>query len=136
LSWKKPFKAAYKDLYNECMATAKKSFTAAGNVPAPSKHFCQEWVKKAWEVVPTEVVKKSFRACGISVSVDGSEDDEIHCIKEGGVAAAARPDIARSTATLLPPHDVDNDEEDPFGDLQDEDEEELEGNEVVIDLDC
>jgi len=84
----------------------------------------------------TEVVKKSFPACGISVSVDGSEDDEIHCIKEGGVAAAARPDIARSTATLLPPHDVDNDEEDPFGDLQDEDEEELEGNEVVIDLDC
>ena len=41
-----------------------------------------------------------------------------------------------SNATLLAPHDVDNDEEDPFGDLEDEDEEELEGNKVVIDLDC
>ena len=34
------------------------------------------------------------------VSTDGTEDDEIHCLKKGGVADDARETAKRDTATL------------------------------------
>lgn len=129
----KPFKAAYKELYGEWTATGEKTYTPAGNIRAPSKVQCLEWVKKAWESVQVEVVIKSFRSCGIAVQVDGSEDKEIHCIQDGGVAAVAFEDISSSTAALLASCEGESDSDgDPFKDI-DEDEAELEENEVVID---
>ncbi len=47
VSWNKPFKTAYRELYNEWMATGQKSFTAAGNTKAPDKLLCIQWVKEA-----------------------------------------------------------------------------------------
>ena len=130
LCWNKPFKAAYKKLYGEWTATGQKTYTHAGNIHAPGKLQCLEWVKKAWESVQVEVVIKSFRSCGIAVQVNGSEDKEIHRIQDGGIAAEAFEDISRSTATLLASHERESDgDDDPFKDI-DEDEEELE---VVID---
>lgn len=77
------------------------------------------------------MVRKSFRVCGISVNVNGSEDGEISCIKEGGIAYDAKKIIEEETSKLL---QVDvEDDSDPFSDLQYfEDEEELEENEIVI----
>ena len=101
VSWNKPFKSAYKEKYSQWMATGPKTYTAAGNVRAPSKALCLQWVKECWEALPTETVKKSFRACGISMHTDGTEDGEIHCLKEGGVAADARKTMLR-----LPPQQI------------------------------
>ena len=81
--------------------TGEKSYTQAGNIRAPSKLQCLEWVKKAWESVSQDIVIKSFRCCGISVKVDGTEDKEIHCIKDGGIAAEAFAEISQHTAALL-----------------------------------
>ena len=83
VSWNKPFKVAYRDLYNEWMSSGEKSFTAAGNMKAPDKLLCLEWVKKAWKIVTTEVIVNSFKLCGISSNTDGSEDGSIHCLKPG-----------------------------------------------------
>ena len=69
---------------------------------------------------------KSFRACGISVNEDGSEDGEIHSIKEGQIAAEASPVIAERTASLLGA--TKEDDSDPFAELEDKDE--LADNEV------
>ena len=71
-----------------------------------------------------EVVVKSFEACGISVSVDGKEDDKIHCIKDCEIAAAAKPEIEAKTIQLHNPQD-----DDPFADLEDE----LDTNELTVD---
>ena len=84
--WNKPFKNAYKDLYNEWLSSGEKSFTASGNMKAPGKLLCLEWVKKVWNTVTTDVIVNSFRACGISRSMDGSDDSSIQCLKRGGVA--------------------------------------------------
>lgn len=137
LSWNKPFKEAYKALYNEWLVNGDKSYTAAGNVRAPAKLMCIKWVKQAWESVTPDVVRKSFKACGISVAVDGSEDSDIHCLKDGEIAAVARPVIAEKAAALLAPMDVDEEctTENPFADIIDDDEEELDANEVLIE-DC
>ena len=132
VSWNKPFKQAYKALYSEWMATGEKSYTAAGNMRAPDKALCLRWVKEAWNSVTTEVVIKSFRVCGISVDTDGSEDGEIHCIKEGEIAAEASPVIAEKTASLFVASE--GDDCDPFveSDLE-EDEDELADNELTVD---
>ena len=60
--------------------------------------------------------------------MDGKEDHEIHCIKDGEVAAAARHEIESKTKALHEPQDLDADD-DPFGDVEDE---ELDSNECVI----
>ena len=70
--------------------------------------------------------------CGISACVDGTEDVSIHCLKSGGVASEALPTITENTATLLSEAQRQDDDREPFADL-DDDEEELETNELLVD---
>ena len=72
VSWNKRFKTAYRDLYNEWMSSAEKSFTGSGNLKSPDGITCVQWVKKAWSTVSTDVIVKSSKACGITSSTDGS----------------------------------------------------------------
>ena len=63
------------------------------------------------------------------MNTDGTEDDEIHCLK---VAADARETIRTETATLDTADEAE--ESDPFADIEG-DEDELEENKLVLD-DC
>ncbi|KAG8235949.1 hypothetical protein J437_LFUL016271 [Ladona fulva] len=47
----------------------------------PSISEVCEWVKKSWEDIKAEVIVKSFKKCGISNALDGTEDDAL--FKEG-----------------------------------------------------
>ena len=123
VSWNKPFKSAYRELYNDWIASGEKSYTPAENMRAPDKLLCLEWVKIAWSKVTTEVIKKSFKACGISVLLDGSEDNLIHCIKPGNIAESAAAAIASETANLACIQNQDGDE-DPFLDCDEPEEDE------------
>ena len=78
----------------ERMVSGDKSYTPAGNMCAPDKILCSWWVKKAWMSVTPEGIKKSFLACGISVNTNGSQDSEVSCLKEGGIAGKASATIA------------------------------------------
>ena len=93
---------------------------AAGNMRAPDKALRLRWVQEAWDSVTTEV--RSDQVIGISMNTDSSEDGEIHCIKEGQIAAEAFPIIAEKTASFF--EDSSEDNCDPFAesDLEDEDE--------------
>ena len=42
-----------------------------------------EWVLEAWKQLPTDVITRSFKVCALSKNLDGSEDDQIVCIKLG-----------------------------------------------------
>lgn len=137
VSWNKPFKGSYKGKYNEWMIGGTKSYTAAGNVRAPSKLLCLQWVKEAcMDTISSDIIKKWFRSCGISLNIDGTEESEVHCMKENEVAFPAREVIKKATAALLQAQ-VEDEESDPFADLYDEEDEEdeLDNNEVVLD-DC
>ena len=129
VSWNKPSKAAYHELYNQWMASGKQFLTHAGNMRPPDKLTCLKWVVKAWEVISTEVRVSSFKASGISVEVDGSEDSSIHCLKQGGVAAGVPSNISQLTAEMLAAPDVNDN--DPFLSV-DDDEDELETNELTV----
>ena len=80
MSWNKPFKTAYRELYNQWMISGEHSFTPAGNMRAPDKLTCLQWVVKAWEAVSTEVVVNSFKICDISTATNGSEDSLVNCL--------------------------------------------------------
>ena len=57
------------------MVEGEKSFTPAGNVKAPSLTTVTSWVLEACRGLPKEMVARSFKKCGISNSIDGTEDD-------------------------------------------------------------
>ena len=106
------------------MASGEKSFTAGGNMKAPDKVLCLQWVKTAWATVSSEIIIRSFKNCGISVETDGSEGAQIHCIKPGQMAASAAADITTETAKLVAEtneHTMDDDS-DPFPSDFEEDE--------------
>ena len=110
------------------MSSGEKSYTVAGNIKAPDKLLCLEWVKQAWKTVTAEVVVNSFVACGISNSTDGSEDGSedgsIHCMKPRHVAYSATNTIATETAHLNSSQPGgSNALDDPFADLDAEPEE-------------
>ena len=78
------------------------------------------------------MITRLFLVCGISACVDGTEDASIHWLKSGGVASEALPTITENTATLLSEAQrQDEDDSDPFADL-DDDEEELEANKLRV----
>ena len=74
------------------------------------------------------MIVSSFKACEISVAVDGSEDSSVHCLKQSGIAADAASRISQLTAEMLAARDDDDD--DPF--LSSDDEVELETNKLIV----
>lgn len=88
VSWMKPFKAAYVELYEKWMqtiGTVKENQTKAGNARPPSKLLMCHWVVAAWKAVNIETIKRSFQACGLTTSLQGDEDGNIHAVKQLGI---------------------------------------------------
>ena len=57
------------------MVEGEKSLALAGNVKAPSLTIVTSWVIDASRGLPEQMVARSFKKCGISNSIDGTEDD-------------------------------------------------------------
>jgi len=52
--------------------------TSTGRVKRPSISNVCEWVKNSWQRIKSETIVKSFKKCGISNALDGSEDDILY----------------------------------------------------------
>jgi len=61
--------------WNNGILNGEKSFTAGGAMRAPPLDILCNFVIKAWDKIKVETVVKSFKKCGISNSMDGTEDD-------------------------------------------------------------
>ena len=51
------------------------TFTSAKKIKRPSYSTVATWVKESWDEVSEDLIRKSFKCCGISTNIDGSEDD-------------------------------------------------------------
>ena len=60
------------------MISSPFDYTPAGKKKAPSRNMVLRWVHEAWWEIPVEMVAKSFKTCGISNSLDGTEDNELY----------------------------------------------------------
>ena len=72
VSWNKPFKSKMAELYDQWVFSGEVTLTRGGNRQPPTMKLFLKWVKLAWDSVS---VKKSFKKCGISNLLDGTEDD-------------------------------------------------------------
>jgi hypothetical protein len=59
------------------MDEAIKEYTPAGKIKRPSYSLVANWVKEAWDNIDPTMIQRSFKCCGISTEVDGSEDNHI-----------------------------------------------------------
>src|SRR3989337_2189854 len=63
--------------YNEWMMEEVKELTPTGKLKRPSYETVANWVKDSWNAVDINLIRRSFKCCGISNNRDGSEDDWI-----------------------------------------------------------
>ena len=74
----KPFKDRLRTKWTEWMSSGSAMLTKGGNVQKPDITVVTMWVKDSWDLIPEEMVRKSFFKCGISNAMDGFEDDAIY----------------------------------------------------------
>ena len=73
----KPFKDRVRQKWVEWMAEGIHKLTAGGRQKKTSEELVCQWIGKGSRDIPREMVAKSFLKCGITNSLDGSEDDFI-----------------------------------------------------------
>jgi len=71
----KPLKTRVRAQYQAWMVNGPFTYTPSGKKRAPSKELVLEWINKVGQEIPADVVAKSFKSCGISNALDGTEDD-------------------------------------------------------------
>ncbi|KAM7304508.1 uncharacterized protein ISCGN_014408 [Ixodes scapularis] len=76
VSWMKPFKDALCGIWASFFR--KGSVTPKGNLRKPSRQEVVDFVAQAWASVSEDTVRSSFKRCGISTRLDGSEDGELN----------------------------------------------------------
>ena len=77
------------------MLADQHTFTPSGRIRKVELDQICQWIVEAWEDIPIELIKKSFRKCCITNALDGTEDDEMW--------------------------DEDDDDSDPFAGINDDD---------------
>lgn len=77
VSINKSFKAKIRSMYNEWISHEIKELTPAGRIKRPPYDVIAEWVQRSWDAIDPQLIKCSFKCCGISVSSDGSEENLI-----------------------------------------------------------
>lgn len=114
VSWNKPFKEMMRNFYDAYMTSGDLQYTKAGNPKAPPLEVYCAWVVKAWDSLSEEMIKHSFKACGISNAIDGSEDAMIHCMKPGEPcesAAALITQCRKGSGTMIQGLEEEDDEQ-------------------------
>lgn len=75
VSWNRPFKAAMQECYDEWLFNGQHTFTANGNRRPPPLPLFLTWIKQSWDKITPDIIRKSFKKCGLSNAMDGTEDD-------------------------------------------------------------
>ena len=70
----KPFKDRLREKWNTWMSSGNFTYTKNGNLRKPEHNVICKWILEVWDEIPNEMIVKSFKKCGISNAIDGSED--------------------------------------------------------------
>uniref|UniRef100_A0A131XQ93 Putative pogo transposable element n=1 Tax=Hyalomma excavatum TaxID=257692 RepID=A0A131XQ93_9ACAR len=71
----KPFKDAVRRCYAEWMRSGEPAVTPTGRLKRASPATICKWIVDAWASIPEDLVRRSFKKCGISNALDGTEDE-------------------------------------------------------------
>ncbi|KAH7703410.1 transposase [Aphelenchoides avenae] len=78
---KPPFKAKYRELYDNWMVHGNREETPEGTSKPPSHEVYLQWIVEAWKSIPHEALAASFKTRGLATAADGREDHLLHCTK-------------------------------------------------------
>ena len=111
VSWNKTFDAKVTEFYDERLSKGIHEFTGMGNLEAPPRRRIVEWVLNSWSTLSPELIKNSFKTCGLNLPANGSEDHLIHCFKEGtpcatGAEILQQLMLIRRDLSLLRTHSI------------------------------
>ena len=75
--------------------------TAAGNLkaPLPGRKRVIEWILKAWQSLPKEIITKSFRVCALSLPCD----KEINCFNSSQPSYSGNELLKSQLSILIEP---------------------------------
>lgn len=109
VSFNKPFKAAIEKLSQQHLHDNLDMYVRGGFSASARRILFTQWIGQAWEELSSkkEMIIRSFEKCGLSVAVDGSEDDKINI---EGIDEYSIPDE----------EDDESDDEDPFATTDDD----------------
>ena len=80
----KPFKTKVRAQYQAWMVNGPFTYTPSGKKRPPSKEVILQWIHRAWQEIPAELIAHSFKSCGISNALDGTEDEAVWEEETGG----------------------------------------------------
>ncbi|KAM9316104.1 serotransferrin-B-like [Gastrophryne carolinensis] len=83
VSINKPFKVFMREERNKWMATGNHDLTPTERMKRPTITQVCEWMKTSWQSVKNQTIVRSFKKCGISNALDGTEDEIIYEYSEG-----------------------------------------------------
>jgi len=84
VNWNLPFKAKIRQFYEDWMTQEDRPLTKGGNPATPPMKVYLKWIVDAWELLPVELILKSFANCALTIALDGSEDYKIKCFQSDG----------------------------------------------------
>ncbi|CAG8857548.1 7560_t:CDS:1, partial [Gigaspora margarita] len=82
VSINKPFKDKLHKCWHRWMSNGSNSLTEKGNLKRTNLNTVCRWVLNAWEDISEDIIIRSFKKCGISNCLSGSEDHLIYELDE------------------------------------------------------
>jgi hypothetical protein len=70
-----PVKASLKEQYTRWMAIGEHEVTPVGKIKRLDAEQLSEWIREAWAYILPALTEKSFKKCGTSNKLNGTEDD-------------------------------------------------------------
>ena len=109
------------------------------HLKTPARRAILQWILDYWAELPADVIKKSLTTCALNLLVDGSRDDNIHCLKEGQPCSSGKPMLKSQLGILSEPETnpfecTDSDVEDACPTLQLLDSDHDEDSDVEIEV--
>ena len=100
VSWNRSQKSRIQNKYDQWQNIGEHSFTKNGNMRPPSFYQLVDWVRESWNAIPNSQISDSMKQCGITNSLDGSEDSQISCFKPGRGCEDGLTQLASSMSEL------------------------------------
>ena len=122
VSWNKPFKDRYRELYEEWMRGTEKEYTRGGNVKAPFSGHMGE------TSLGTSIHIKSFKTCAITNNIDNSENEMIKVTRKDEVLFSSRDELFQKLKELTDSSSSDN----PIENTHEIDSQQDEDNELIV----
>lgn len=74
VSWNRPFKMKMSELYDKWLFEGNVEKTPKGDRRPPTKSLVLQWIEESWACITPDTIRKSFKKCGISSALYGSQD--------------------------------------------------------------